>query len=141
MDIEIGSNVYRNSNGVVEVEGVPLLQFAVKPSTGALLVNFALFEQAGRMIAKVVDSTLAFNERRAYELNRSPQNLELKEIVSGKMVLCVQQRSPDRIAIDKASFWTIKGHLCEVSATECRIDKHRLSGGDTDAKGGAASVA
>lgn len=140
MDIEIGSNVYRNSNGVIEVEGVPLLQFALKPSTGALLVNFALFEQAGRMIAKVVDSTLAFNERRAYEVNRSLQNFELKEIESGKLVLRIQQRSPGHVAIDKASFWTIKGHLCEVSATECRIDKHRLSGTDTDAKGGAAAI-
>ena len=54
MDIEIGSNVYRNSNGVIEMEGVPLVQLAVKPSSGALLVNFALFDQAGRMVARIL---------------------------------------------------------------------------------------
>lgn len=140
MDIEIGSNVYRNSNGVIEMEGVPLVQLAEKPSSGALLVNFALFDQAGRMVAKLVDSTLAFNERRAYELNKEPNRLELKEIESGKVVLRLEQRQPARVAINKASFWTIKGHLCEISSTECRIDKHRLSGGDTDTKGGAASI-
>ncbi|CAI4032004.1 hypothetical protein DNFV4_02428 [Nitrospira tepida] len=140
MDIEIGSNLYRNSNGVIDIEGVPLAQLAVKPSNGALLVNFALFDQAGRMVAKIVDSTLAFNEKRAYELNKSPNTVELKEIESGKLVLRLEQREPDRVVINKASFWTIKGHLCEISPTECRIDRHRLSGGDTDAKGGAAAI-
>ncbi|MGE3151739.1 MAG: hypothetical protein AB7G48_10010 [Nitrospiraceae bacterium] len=140
MDIEIGSNVFRNSNGVIEMEGVPLVQLGVKPSTGALLVNFALFDQPGRMVAKVVDSSLAFNERRAYELNKAPNTVELKEIESGKVVLHLEYRPPDRVTIKKGSFWTIKGHLCEISPTECRIDKHRLSDGDTDAKGGAAAI-
>ena len=28
MDLEVGSNVYRNTDGTIEVEGVPLIQVA-----------------------------------------------------------------------------------------------------------------
>ncbi len=84
MDIEIGSNLYKNFNGTIEVEGVPQLQVSRHPSTGALLVNFALFDSNGRMLAKVVDSTLMFNERRAYELAKTDKRLTMKEVDSGR---------------------------------------------------------
>ena len=44
MDVEVGSNLYRNSDGTIEIEGVPQIQVTQHPSTGALLVNFALFD-------------------------------------------------------------------------------------------------
>ena len=79
MDIEIGSNLYRNANGTIEVEGVPQIHVARHPSTGMLLVNFALFDSNGRMLAKVVDSTMMFNERRAYELTKTNKSVAMKE--------------------------------------------------------------
>ncbi len=42
MDLEVGSNLYRNTDGTIEVEGVPLIQVAQHPSTGSILLNFAL---------------------------------------------------------------------------------------------------
>jgi hypothetical protein len=77
MNIEIGSNLYQNTNGTIEVEGVPQIQLARHPATGALLVNFALFDSAGRILAKVVDSTLMFNERRAYEVAKTDTSLAM----------------------------------------------------------------
>ena len=44
MDVEVGSNLYRNTDGTIEIEGVPQIQMTLKPNTGALLVNFALFD-------------------------------------------------------------------------------------------------
>ena len=65
MDLEVGSNLYQNTDGTIEIEGVPQIQVALK--SNALLINFALFDANGKMTAKLVDSTLTFNERRAYE--------------------------------------------------------------------------
>ena len=67
MDVEVGSNLYRNTDGMIEIEGVPQIQVALKPTTGDLLVTFALFDAGGKVTAKLVDSTLMINERRAYE--------------------------------------------------------------------------
>ncbi len=34
MDVEVGSNLYRNTDGMIEIEGIPQIQVALKPSTG-----------------------------------------------------------------------------------------------------------
>jgi hypothetical protein len=140
MDIEIGSNLYRNSNGTIEVEGVPQIQLARHPTTGALLVYFALFDSTGRMMAKVVDSTLMFNERRAYEVTKTETSLAMKEVGSGKILLKLDATASDVVSFSRGEFYTIKGRLLQVSSTQWQIDKQQRSGVTQDVQGGAASI-
>lgn len=140
MDVEVGSNVYRNSDGTIEIEGVPQIQVAQHPSSGALLINFALFDATGRMLAKVVDSTMMFNERRAYEVNKTPKSVTLKEAASGKVLLQMELKAPNVVSFSKGEFHTMKGHLLQVSAKEWKIDKQQKSGQDQDVKGGAVLI-
>jgi hypothetical protein len=140
MDIEVGSNLYRNSNGILEIEGVPQIQLTQHPSTGALLVNFALFDANGRMLAKVVESTLMFNERRAYALTKTSTSVAMKEAETGKTLLHFEVKASDLVAFSRGEFHTMKGRLLQVSATEWRIDKQQKSGLTQDVKGGAVSI-
>ncbi len=140
MDIEIGSNLYRNSNGIIEIEGVPQIQVARHPSTGAILVNFALFDSNGRMLAKVVDSTMMFNDRRAYELTKTNKSVAMKEAESGKILLHVEVKDSDVVSVSRGEFHTMKGRLLHVSPTEWKIDKQQKRGLTQDAKGGAVSI-
>jgi hypothetical protein len=140
MDVEVGSNLYRNSDGTIEIEGVPQIQVSQHPATGALLVNFALFDANGKMLAKVVDSTIMFNERRAYELAKTAHSVTLKESATGKVLLQLELKSPDTVVFSKGEFHTMKGRLFEVSAKEWKIDKQRKSGATQDAKGGAVAI-
>ena len=140
MDIEVGSNLYRNSNGTIEIEGVPQIQVARHPSTGALLVNFALFDSNGRMLAKLVDSTLMFNERRAYEVTKTDKSVAIKEAASGKILLQFEVKAPDVVSFSRGEFYTMKGHLFQVSPTEWRLEKQHKSGLSLDANGGAVSI-
>lgn len=136
MDVEIGSNLYRNTNGMIAIEGVPQIEVAIKPSTGTLLVNFALFDGVGKMIAKLSDSTLMFNERRAYEVSKTAKSVALKQIDSGKIILQMELRTPETVAITKGEFHTVKGHVIQVTPTEWKIDKLRSSGTRHDMRGG-----
>ncbi|MFO0697912.1 MAG: hypothetical protein U0236_01695 [Nitrospira sp.] len=140
MDIEIGSNLYKNFNGTIEVEGVPQIQVARHPLTGALLVNFALFDSNGRMLAKVVDSTLMFNERRAYELAKTDKSLTMKDAESGKIVLKLDAKSPQALSFVQGEFHTMKGHLLQVTATEWKIEKQHKSGLTKDVNGGSVPL-
>lgn len=140
MDFEVGSNLYRNSDGTIEIEGVPQIQVSQHPKSGALLVNFALFDDNGRMLAKVVDSTLMFNERRAYALAKTPKNVEIKESASGKVLLQMDLKEPNTVAFTKGEFHTVKGHLLQVSAKEWKIDKQQKSGLNQDMNGGAVKL-
>lgn len=140
MDIEIGSNLYRNSNGTIEVEGVPQIEIARHPLTGALLVNFALFDASGRLLAKMVDSTITFNERRAYEVTKTNKSVAMKEIESGKLVLHFEATASDVVTLSRGEFHTMKGHLLEISPKEWKLDKQQKSGLRHDANGGAVSI-
>lgn len=137
MDVEVGSNLYRNTDGTIEVEGIPQIQLGLKQTTGALLVNFALFDATGKVTAKLNDSTLMINEKRAYEVSTTPKSLELTHLASGNIILKMELKAPDLVAFTKGAFHTIKGHLFEVSPTEWKIDKLRASGTTHDVKGGS----
>jgi hypothetical protein len=121
---------------MIAIEGVPQIEVAIKPSTGALLVNFALFDGVGKMIAKLSDSTLMFNERRAYEVSKTAKSVALKQIDSGKIILQMELRTSEMVAITKGEFHTVKGHVIEVTPTEWKIDKLRSSGTRHDMQGG-----
>ncbi|MGC4097296.1 MAG: hypothetical protein QM706_09285 [Nitrospira sp.] len=140
MDIEVGSNLYRNSNGTIEIEGVAQIHVIRHPSTGALLINFALFDSTGRMLAKMVDSTMMFNDRRAYELMKTNTSVAMKEAESGKILLQFDVKASDVVAFSRGEFHTMKGHLLQVSPTEWKLDKQQKSGLTQDAKGGAVSI-
>ncbi len=140
MDIEIGSNLYQNSNGTIEIEGVPQIHVARHPASGALLVNFALFDSNGRMLAKMVDSTMMFNERRAYELTKTNQSVAMKEVESGKILLQLEVKASDVVSFSRGEFYTMKGRLFYVSPTEWKLEKQRKSGLTQDAKGGAVFI-
>lgn len=140
MDVEIGSNLYRNTNGMITIEGVPQIEVTIKPLNGSLLVNFALFDGVGKMIAKLTDSTLMFNERRAYEVSKTPKRIALKEVDSGKIILQIELRAPEVVAITKGEFHTVKGHVIEVTPTEWKIDKVRSSGAKRDMQGGEVAL-
>jgi len=140
MDLEIGSNLYRNTDGTVEIEGVPQMAVRVKKPHGQLLVNFVVFDETGRLVAKVVDSTMAFNERRAHELVKTSTGLVLTHMDTKKVVLKVDLNEAGRIVISQAEFLTIKGHQMAISPTEWQVEKIKKSSEDQDMKGGAVAL-
>lgn len=140
MDIEIGSNLYRNANGIIEIEGVPQIQVARHPSTGALLVTFALFDANGRMLAKLVDSTMMYNERRAYELTKTNQSVTMKEAESGKILLHIEVKAAEVVSLSRGEFHTMKGRLFQVSPMEWKLEKQQTSGLTQETDGGVVSI-
>jgi hypothetical protein len=135
MDVEVGSNLYRNTDGMIEIEGVPQIQVALKPKTGDLLVSFALFDAVGKVTAKLVDSTLMINERRAYEVSKTPKSVQLTHPASGTIILQMDVKASEAVVFTQGKFHTIKGHVIHVSPTEWKIDKLRVSGTTQDLKG------
>ncbi len=140
MDLEIGSNVYRNTDGIVECEGLAQLELTLRKPDGPLMVNFVVFDEVGRVTAKVVSSSMAFNERRALELSRTPTSLVITRGEGGKVILQVELVAPDRVAIRKGEFITAKGHVLEITSTEWRVGKQRMSGKETDVKGRSVEI-
>jgi len=140
MDVEVGSNLYRNTDGMIEIEGVPQIQVTLKPATGMLLVNFALFDMEGKVTAKLNDSTLMINEKRAYEVTKSPKSLLLTHLASGTVILQMDVKASEVVAFTQGEFHTLKGHVIHVSPAEWKIDKLRVSGTTHDLKGRSVAL-
>ena len=141
MDIEIGTNVYRNTNGTIEVQGVAQIEVKLKMGGASpIRVSYAHFDGTGKMTAKLVESAFAINERRALEVVKSQTELLVKNSETDETVLQMELTAPDVIAIRKAGFFTIKGQKLEVTSEEWRIDKQRSARSTHDAKGGAVAI-
>ncbi len=140
MDLEIGSNVYCNTDGTIEVEGVPQLIVTLKKPEGPPVVNFVTFDTTGRMTSKMVESTMQFNECRVLELAKTPTALKLTHSDSGAVVLHIEVKAPNYVVVKQANFTTAKGHTMDISLVEWKVDKRRMSGSTTDVRGGAVAI-
>ena len=140
MDIQIGPHLYRNSNGTIEVEGVPQIDIEPRRSGGFPKVNFALFETGGKMPAKLTDSTLAINEGQAYILERSPTSLVMRHQDSGKEILNMTLEENGRFVISQGEFYTLRGHTLTITPLEWTLEKTTVTKGETDVQGKAVPL-
>jgi len=140
MDLQIGSTLYRNTDGTVMIEGVPQMTIGLKKPGGPLMVSFIAYDDVGRVQVKVVDSTIAFNERRAYELEKTTSSLQLKHTESGKMVFFLEIKDGDRVIFKEGQFRTLRAHLLEVTSTEWKVDRQSKRGGEIELQGKAVEI-
>ena len=69
MDVKVGPHWYRNSNGTVEIEGLPQMELELRKTGGVpIRVNFAIFDSGGKLHAKIEANSLVINEQGAYQL-------------------------------------------------------------------------
>ena len=139
MDIQIGPHLYRNSNGTIEVEGVPQIDIEPRAAGGFPKVNFALFDN-GKMPAKLTNSTLAINEGQAYALDRSPTSLVMRHQDSGKEILNMTLEENGRLVISQGEFYTLKGHTLTITPLEWTLEKTTVKEGETDVQGKAVPL-
>ena len=140
MDVQIGAHLYRNSNGTIEIEGAPQIEIEQHPSGGFPRVTFAMFDTSGRMPAKLMKSTLAINEGRAYALEKSPTSLVLRHQETGKEVLHVDLAEHGRIVISRGEFYTLKAHVLTITPSEWTLEHTTVAAGETDVNGGAVDL-
>ena len=105
MDIQIGPHVFRNTDGTIEIEGVPQLELTQKQPGGPLRLDFAIFDSIGKMPGKVVNSSLAMNEQRAYRLDKEPTSLKVTKAETGEEVLVLDWKEDTLVKIPKGQFY------------------------------------
>ena len=140
MDIRIGPHWYRNTNGTIEIEGLPQIEFEFPDNGRPPRVNFAIFDAVGKMPGKLMNSSLAVNEEGAYTLIKDSSSLVLKKTDSGTEVLHVQFEDGKRIIISRGEFFTLKGHLLKITPLEWKVEKTTGKAGETDMKGKPAAI-
>ena len=141
MDVKVGPHVYRNSNGTIEIEGLPQIELSLRQQGGPLRLNFAIFDDVGRLHAKIEASSLIINEQGAYQLIRKDDGLLLQQTETKKPVLDLKVSDGANVEISQGEFYTLKGHLMTITPLEWSVEKIKEREGETDVKGKAVCLA
>ena len=141
MDVKVGPHWYRNSNGTVEIEGLPQLELELRKTGGVpVRVNFAIFDSGGKLHAKIEANSLVINEQGAYHLERSERGLMLTTTSNRKRVLVINVGEDNQVEIPEGEFYTLKGHILKITSQEWSVEKTKGVSGETDMKGEAVAV-
>ena len=140
MDITIGSNQLRNTNGIFHAEGQDLIQVALSDD-GAVLLSMDLYNPAGTQVAKLEHNTWTSNEQDRFELKIEGETAILVDKTLKGVILAIKKESQTEIFVPQAKFYLPGGMVSEVTAEHWHIgNKIELKGVDYDLNGGAIEM-
>ena len=140
MELNIGSNILRNTSGVLKVAGQEQI-FLEVGENGQLLLTMDLYDETGKHIAKLRRNAWAFNEGERFAITTNPSDLTLRESKSGAIVVRARVLDPTHIEIPEGRFFTHRGHLLEITPDYWRVAGGiTMSGNIFDGGGGAVAI-
>ena len=132
LELHVGSNVFRNTNGVVKLQGKEQLVLETQPQPLALLLTMDLYDEQGTRVGHIRRNALSAH---------SAGRVTVADRITGHTVFeaCLMQRR--KICITVGHLYTHKGELVTVSPHYCRIGTGLTLFGDVaESRGGAAAI-
>src|SRR5213594_3674789 len=130
MELNVGSNIFRNANGVLALQGKEQIVLEMKPDHTQLLLTMDLYDAEGNHLAHLRRNSWAFNDKNRFQLSTSPIALSLfKDPVwlkltdkeTGDVLLEVSAVNKEKVQVLRGRFHTHKGKLVEITSHYCRM--------------------
>ena len=140
MDIAIGSNHLRNTNGVFQADGQDVIkvEFAQEDP---LLLSMELFNPAGTPVAKLERNTWTSNDQDRFELQIEPNSVMLVDKTLKGVVILVKKDGETGVTVPQAKFYLPGGKVSEVTEERWHVGNTlELKGADVDMMGGAIEI-
>ena len=142
MELNIGSNIIRNSNGVLNVDGEDQIFLEIGKIDNQLLLTADIYDSRGNHIAKLRRNAWAFNKDEKFKITTDPASLKLIEIKkeTEQTIFEAKALGKDKIEVPQGRFYTHKGDLVEITPEFWRIKGATLSDNTIDARRGAVKI-
>ncbi len=141
MDIQLGTNTLRNSNGVFLENGKEQLRIEWAEGTKELSLSMGIFMPTGTEVATLKSNVWETNPGERFVLTTSPEGIKVEDTTLKTVVMDLQKNVDQGVKISSAKFYTSKGVLSEVSADWWRVgNKMELTGIDMDLEGGGIQL-
>lgn len=150
LELLIGSNKFRNTNGVLRIHGKEQLFLESKPEQGLLLVTLDLYSDAGTHIGHLRRNVLVLNptDRFTVDVHRTdgsiPGDLPWVRVTDqslGQTVLEACVAGQKKIQVVQGTFYSHKGILVDITPHYCRIGSGTTLFGDvSENKGGSVAL-
>jgi len=139
MELTIGSQVVRNTSGVLMVQGKEQICLELGPERDQLLLTMNLYITGGNHVARLRRNAWTFNDHDRFALTIALGALTLVDTTTHDLVLEVRVAGRDAVVIPQASFRTVTGQRVEITPEHCRIEGQ--TGPGAVIVGGAGAVA
>lgn len=137
MDIQLGTNTLRNTNGTFLAHGKEQLRIEWLEEEQKLALTMGVFMPTGTEVATIKRNVWETNPSDRFVLTSTPEMVKVEDTTLKTTVLEVYKTENQPVNILAAKFYTSKGTLSEVSAEWWRVgNKMELAGIDTDLEGG-----
>jgi hypothetical protein len=130
MDLKMGSNSFRNSNGVLMLQGKEQVVFELNADTHQLQLTMDLYDAQGTRVAHVRRNTWVLDKHERYAFASGPDApslfrdhawVRVTARDSGQPVFEAKVVDKDVVALEVGNFYTHKGEVVQVSSHYCRI--------------------
>jgi len=150
LELLIGSNKFRNTNGVIRIQGKEQLFFESKPEQGLLLVTIDLYSDTGTHIGHLRRNILALNpsDQFSIDVHRTDDSMpgdlpwvRVTDQSTGQMILDACLVTHKKIHVRLGKFYSHKGILVDITPHYCRIGSGTTLFGDiSENKGGGVTL-
>lgn len=149
LELYVGSNVFRNTNGVVKLQGKEQMVLETQSQPLALLLTMDLYDEQGTRVGHIRRNALSAHSTGRFTINvktsgeatpGDPPSVTVADRATGHTVLeaCLMQKR--KIRITGGRFCTHKGDVVTVSPHYCRIGTGLTLFGDVAESRGNAAV-
>jgi len=140
MELVIGSNILKNTSGVLKVQGKEQIYLEIGATDKQLLLTMDIYDANGKHVAKLRRNAWVFNDKNKYEITTDPNMLKLIDKDSGVAVVIASVADTSKIEISQGNFYTHTGQLLEITPQYWRIGGLTMSGNVFDSCGGAVAI-
>lgn len=141
MEVNMGSNVLRDTNGVFKVEGKDQVLLEIDP-TPQMLLTMDVYDPKGIHVAKVIRNKFAFDYKDRYRMIAKPLSLMLVDREHNVVLIeaSLTDTNNKKIQVMQGNFYSSKGHLIEINARCWRVMGTTVGGTVFDCHGGAIFI-
>ena len=141
MNIELGTNTLRNTNGVFIAHGKEQLHIEWLEEEKKLALSMGVFMPTGTEVARLQRNIWEHNPQDRFVLTELPDMVKVEDTTLKTIVMEIHKGQHQTVSIPTAKFYTSKGILSEVSPEWWRVgNKMELTGIETDLEGGGIEL-
>jgi len=149
MELHIGSNVFRNANGILKLAGKEQAGLGIRGQPPQLLVTADLYDAKGAHVAHLRRNVWAFNFKTRFELDTSPALslftyptwLKIFDKDTAETVLDISLTKEATVHILNARLYSHKGDLLDITPHRWRFPGNpAMFGSVQDSRGGAVVI-
>ena len=139
MDVSIGSNTLRNTNGIFTTNDQDFIRIELVEDAPQLTME--LFNPTGTSVAKLDQNQWQTNNQDRFEIDSDGPTITIRDSILKSIIIQVTMEEKNSVSIPTGKFYLPSGSVSEVTKEWWRVgNKMELQGIDMDLSGGAIEV-